>query len=260
MDIYQHFRKDEQPFIDQVLNWREQVERQYMAKYSDFLDPREQRIFQSIIGQDEEFVLAFFGGVKGTERKQALLAPFYQTVVNEEFPIDILTASYPAKFVNIEHRDVLGAFLSLGLMRKKLGDIVIDQEIGSIQIIVCSDISDYVIAHLNSIKKANVQFERIPIKQAVAVESDWAERETTVSSLRLDVLTKHFYRFSRKQAMELINKGYVKVNFKIVEDPAFLVEPGDIISCRGKGRSKLQEIIGQTKKHKWRVKFARLKN
>lgn len=110
MDIYQHFRKDEQPFIDQVLSWREQVERQYILKYSDFLDPREQYIYQSIIGQDEEINLHFFGGIEGTERKQALLAPYYETVSNESFPIDILTASYPVKFVNIEHRDVLGAF------------------------------------------------------------------------------------------------------------------------------------------------------
>lgn len=260
MDIYQHFRKDEQSFIDQVLSWREQVERQYVPKYSDFLDPREQYIYQSIIGQDQQFILSFFGGVEGTERKQALLAPYYETVTNEAFPIDILAASYPVKFVNIEHRDVLGAFLSLGLMRKKLGDLAIDPDKGTIQIIVSSDISDFIAVHLTSIKKANIQFKKTPFSQAISMKDDWTEHETTVSSLRLDVVIKHFYHLSRTQALELIKKGFVKVNFKIVEDPAFIIESGDILSCRGKGRSRLNEIIGQTKKQKWRINYARLKN
>ncbi|MBU5594630.1 RNA-binding protein [Amphibacillus sp. MSJ-3] len=258
MDIYQHFRKDEQPFIDQVLSWREQVERQYILKYSDFLDPREQYIYQSIIGQDEEINLHFFGGIEGTERKQALLAPYYETVSNESFPIDILTASYPVKFVNIEHRDVLGAFLSLGIMRKKLGDLAIDSNNGRIQIITSADISEYVATHLTSIKKASIQFKKIPISQAILIKDDWKTFETTVSSLRLDVILKHFYHLSRTQATELIKKDLVKVNFKIVEDPSFLVELGDIISCRGKGRSRLNQIIGQTKKQKWRINYARL--
>ena len=72
MSIYQHFRKDEAPFIDQILNWKDQVEQQYITKYSDFLDPREQYIYQNIIGQDEQFRLAFFGGVENAERKQAI--------------------------------------------------------------------------------------------------------------------------------------------------------------------------------------------
>jgi len=80
MDIYQHFRKDEQAFIDQVLNWREQVDRQYIVNYSDFLDPREQYIYKTIIGHDEQFVLKFFGGVESAERKQAILAPYYESL------------------------------------------------------------------------------------------------------------------------------------------------------------------------------------
>lgn len=260
MSIYQHYRKEEEPFIDQILNWKEQVEQQYIVKNSDFLDPREQYIFKSIIGNDDQFILSFFGGVEGTERKQALLAPYYEVIQKEDFPIDILSASFSAKFVKMEHRDVLGAFYSLGLDRKKLGDLAIDAVNGKVQIMVSSDISDYVIAHFTQIKKANVQFERIEFDQADRVRNDWSEDEATVSSLRLDVLIKHFYRISRNNALELIKKGHVKVNFKVVEDPAFIAEPGDIISCRGKGRSRLNEVSGQTKKQKWRISFSLLEN
>ena len=260
MSIYQHFRKDEAPFIDQILNWKDQVEQQYITKYSDFLDPREQYIYQNIIGQDEQFRLDFFGGVENAERKQAILAPFYETIEQESFPITILTANFPVKFVTIEHRDVLGAFLSLGLLRKKLGDVSIDLETGMIQLIVSSDISDFIIAQFNSIKNATVQFQPVALAEAIAIKDEWVNHETTVSSLRLDVVLKHFYRLSRTQASDVIKKGFVKVNFKTVEDPTFIVETGDILSCRGKGRSRLNQIITQTKKQKWRVEFSRLKN
>lgn len=260
MDIYQHFRKDEASFIDQVLNWKDQVEQQYITKYSDFLDPREQYIFENIIGQDEQYQLEFFGGIENAERKQAILAPFYEIIEKDSFPITVLTANFPAKFVTIEHRDVLGAFISLGLLRKKLGDVSIDLETGTIQLIVSSDISDFIIAQFNSIKNANVQFKPVPLTEAIETKDEWINQETTVSSLRLDVVLKHFYRFSRSQAAESIKKGFVKVNFKTVEDPAFLVEAGDMLSCRGKGRSRLNHLITQTKKQKWRVEFSKLKN
>jgi|SRR5690625_294496 len=260
MDIYQHFRKDEQAFIDQVLNWREQVDRQYIVNYSDFLDPREQYIYKTIIGHDEQFVLKFFGGVESAERKQAILAPYYESIEDEDFPIVILTTTYPAKFVTIEHRDVLGAFLSLGILRKKLGDIAIDPDASTIQLIVSADISDFVLTQLTSIKKANVQFKEVALSEAISPKDEWQNFDTTVSSLRLDVILRSFYRFSRNQAAEQIKKGLVKVNFKVVEDPAFVTEPGDMLSCRGKGRSKLNEILGQSKKKKWRVNYSRLKN
>ena len=48
-DIYQHFRKDEQPFVDQVLGWKKIALDQYRMKLTDFLDPREQFITQSVI-------------------------------------------------------------------------------------------------------------------------------------------------------------------------------------------------------------------
>lgn len=259
MDIYQHFRKDEQPFIDQVFSWKDQVERQYIQKYSDFLDPREQKIYQSIIGNNDQFVLRFFGGTRQAERKQAILAPFYETINKNDFPITVLQASYSTKFVSIEHRDVLGAFVSLGLQRKKIGDIVINKEQGNVQLIVSQDIAEFVRLHLTSIKNATIQLNEISYDEVVEPNLIWQSHQTTVSSLRLDVMIKHIYGFSRQLAGQAIQKGKVKVNFKTVEDPAFTVEEGDVFSLRGKGRSRLTEVLGVSKKEKWKIVYQILK-
>ncbi len=62
MALYEHFRKEERPFVEQASEWKEQVETRYESKLTDFLDPREQDILRSIIGNDEVVKLEFFGG------------------------------------------------------------------------------------------------------------------------------------------------------------------------------------------------------
>ncbi|KAB8138668.1 RNA-binding protein [Gracilibacillus oryzae] len=256
MDLYQHFREEEYPYIDQVLSWRDEVTERYHSKLTDFLHPREQKIFQSLIGNEETLKLQFFGAWEDAERKRALLTPFYEEITAKSFEVELLQAKYPEKFVTISHPDVLGAFLSAGIERKKLGDITIND--GYIQILVAKDITTYLISNVTSIKKANVQFHSIPFSQLLDSTNRWVENTATCSSLRLDVLIKEMYQTSRQQAADLIKKGLVKVNFQTIEQAAFLLEEGDMLSVRGKGRSRLKEIQGKTKKDKVRITFEKL--
>lgn len=68
-DIYQHFRKDEQPFVDQVLGWKNIALDQYRMKLTDFLDPREQFITQSVIQHSDELGLMFLAGMRKRSEK-----------------------------------------------------------------------------------------------------------------------------------------------------------------------------------------------
>lgn len=74
MSIYQHFRKEEYPFIDQVLQWKDEAEERYSVKLTDFLDPREQDIAQSIIGKDSEASLSFWEALLFREKKSPHLS------------------------------------------------------------------------------------------------------------------------------------------------------------------------------------------
>ncbi|RKQ37410.1 RNA-binding protein [Oceanobacillus halophilus] len=255
MDIYQHFRKDEHSFIDQVLSWKEQVERTFIPKLTDFLDPREQQIIEMLIGTNhDELKLYFNGGGVHSERKRAVIAPLYEEIEQDTYQLSLLQAKYQDKFVTLEHRDVMGAFLSLGVKRKKLGDILVKD--GVIQIVTAQEIAFYVLTNLNSIKKANIEFGEKPFTSLIEVEKNWIEMDKTVSSLRLDAVLKEIYHISRKDAAEYIKRQYVKVNFKVVEEAKFPLQEGDLLSLRGKGRSKLVKINGQTKKEKWKLTVA----
>ncbi|WP_226037951.1 RNA-binding protein [Aquibacillus saliphilus] len=256
MDIYQHFRKEEHPFIDQVLSWKESLDRNYQRRISDFLTPREQTIFQSIVGNNEDYTWGLFGGIE-SERKRAILAPYYEEINQSDYGITLLEATYPTKFITLEHRDVLGAFLSMGIKRKKLGDLIVQE--GVIQIIVAEEVATYVKTNLIEVKKAKVSLAETSIDNLLPNNETWESRATTVASLRLDVVIKDIYNISRQNAVDFIQKGLVKVNFRKVENPAFQLEEADLISLRGKGRSRLKEIHGLSKKEKWKITTEKLK-
>lgn len=258
MGIYQHFRKDEHPFIDQVLSWKDVVEQTYQTKLTDFLDPREQQIVQSLIGSaNDDLQIKFHGVGDYVERKRAIIAPFYEELNDEVFQLTLLEASYNSKFISLSHPDVMGAFLSLGIDRSKLGDIFVTE--GNIQIIVASEIAQYVIANLTTIRNANISLVEKAFADLHEKELNWIESDKTVSSLRLDVILSGIYNMSRKDAANYLKRKQVKVNFKLVDDGTFEIFEGDLMSVRGKGRSKLIKINGETRKGKVRITSAILK-
>lgn len=253
MNIYQHFRKEEYPFIDQVLQWKQEAEERYSVKLTDFLDPREQDIAESMIGKGSEASLSFWGGSSFSERKRALIYPSYFEPEKKDFEVSILEIQYPTKFVTIEHRDVLGSLMNLGIKRGKFGDIL--QNNDRIQIIVTGDIADYVHLNVERIGKASVKMKPVSEDELIASDETYEMKEGTVSSLRLDVVLSEIYGLSRSKVSPLIQGSKVKVNWRVTEETSFAVEPGDYLSLRGYGRSKLLAVEGKTKKDKWRISY-----
>ncbi|WP_053366124.1 YlmH family RNA-binding protein [Bacillus sp. FJAT-27245] len=257
MNIYQHFRPSEREFIDQVLQWKNQAEISYAVKLTDFLDPREQHILKTLIGENGEVRVEFYGGTGRAERRRALLLPDYAETAEEEFQISLMDIRYPSKFVSIEHPQVLGSLMSIGLKRGKFGDILIGE--GKAQFYCASEVVDFVKMQLESIGRASVNISEIPIGQALQPAEAWAEETLTVSSLRLDAVLAAIHHLSRQKAQLLIQQGLVKVNWAETANPAFEMGEGDMISTRGYGRSRVISIEGKTKKEKWRIIAAKQK-
>lgn len=257
MNLYQHFRKEEHAFIDQVLEWKQTVENQYSPKLTDFLDPREQEIVQQVIGTNGDTQVEFFGGIKGLERQRAFLYPSYFTPTETDYQLSFFELKYPVKFVTVDHRKVLGSLMSLGLKRSKFGDILTQGE--RIQIIVAQEIADYVRMNLTSVGKAAISLTEINASDLLEITEEWTEQTVTVSSLRLDTVLSSILNISRQKVQALIENGLVKVNWKKIEQTSFECKEYDVLSVRGHGRSKLHSIDGKTKKDKWRIIVGRQK-
>ncbi|MEI5906097.1 RNA-binding protein [Bacillus spongiae] len=257
MNIYQHFREDERDFIDTVLAWKDDVDHQFAPKLTNFLDPREQFIVASIIGQNDDVAYSFFGGGEVVERKRCFLYPSYFKPDVEDYRISLFQIHYHQKFNTLDHRQVLGSLMSIGLGREKFGDILFDN--GIIQFFADSDLKDYVMMNFESVGKATIKVDEIPLENALKATDIWKESMETVSSLRLDVVLSALLNMGRSKSRLLISSGKVKVNWREEESSSFLCEPGDIISIRGYGRIKVMAVEGKTKKDKWRMTVGLLK-
>jgi RNA-binding protein YlmH len=257
MNIYQHFRPEEKEFIDQVLNWKDFVENTYVPKLTDFLDPREQHILKTIIGQHIDLTCEFFGGSLSSERKRALLVPAYEVVDPVDFQIQLFEIDYPSKFVTIEHPQVLGSLMSLGLKRGKFGDILFQDK--RIQLFICHEVSDYVKTQVQSIGRAKVAFSSVGLENAICSNETLDEEWITISSLRLDTVISGIHHVSRQKSLSFIQQGLVKVNWTLIENPSFECDEGDLISTRSYGRVKILSIEGKTKKEKWRINVGKQK-
>ncbi|GLV61939.1 RNA-binding protein S4 [Bacillus mycoides] len=255
MSIYEHFRPDEEVFVDKVLEWKQAAE-YHQVKLTDFLDPRQQQIVSMVIGQGEVAV-RFDGAMPESERKRALIYPDYLELNEEEFQIEVLEIDYPSKFYTLEHRQILGAFMSLGLTREKCGDILLQEN--RAQIAVAKEVASYIEMNLQSIGKVKVSLAPVQAEQILRVGEKWGEKSGTVSSLRLDVLLAEMLHISRQKVQPLIKGGLVKVNWKTVEQTAYECFPGDVFSVRGYGRSKIFTVEGRTKRDKWRILYGILK-
>ncbi|WP_416151028.1 RNA-binding protein [Salipaludibacillus sp. HK11] len=251
MSIYEHYRKDEHAFVDQVVDWKSLVELEYRSKITDFLDPRQQKMLLSLIGNSDEVNVSFWGGHESAERKRALLYPDYLTPKKDDFQVCAFELHYPSKFVTIEHPQILGSLMSIGMKRDKFGDILSKE--GRFQIIMSQEVADYILVNFQSVGKAKIELEPIPDDQVIEQVKMLEESFVTVSSMRLDTVISEAFRISRSKVKPQIVSESVKVNWKVVVDPSYQLEEGDVLSMKGQGRCELMEKNGETKKGKQRL-------
>ena len=249
--IFQHFRKDEQPFIEKVNSWVKEVEDTYAPKLTEFLDPRQRFITESIVG-NSDLVLMAEGGFPDAERQRMLIYPDYYTPSKEEFQISIYEVNYPQKFVTIKHSQLLGSLMSVGIERSRFGDIQLTEE--AVQFAVAEEVSEYI--HVNFTQVGKVKVAVTPVlneEEDIVVEEEWTEEMHIVSSLRLDTVVAALTNSSRAKASSLIKGEKVKVNWAMIDKQDFEVEEYDVLSIRGSGRFRIMSIEGRTKKDKIRV-------
>jgi RNA-binding protein YlmH len=255
LSIYHHFRVEERALVERVVEWADLVSERQQPRLTSFLDPREQFIVQSIVGRNVDVHVSFYGGYEQAERKRAIIVPDFFEVSPEDFQVTLLSVEGNYKALPFEHRDLLGSVLGLGLKREKIGDLLLSEE--KQQIIVAKEIAEYISLHLQQVSRYDVRCESIDWDDIHIEAEDWVYRDTTVSSLRLDVILSEILPFSRSKAVPLIKTGKVKVNWKVVEHAASTLEEGDILSVKGYGRFLLAKLDGQTKKQKYRVQLGR---
>lgn len=212
-------------------------------QYSKFLNIAEQGLVSTI----KTCPFAFFGGYDGAERAVAVFGSEELCGYESTPPVSFLKIT-PAseKFADtLSHRDFLGSVMALGVKREMLGDIVINANCGYL---VCLDsVADFICDNLVQVRHTTVHCERIETIPDNAVPVPKTQ-ETVVSSLRVDAVISAAYKLSRSDSKELFSKKLVFINSRPCVNGDKILEDGDVVSVRGKGRIKLIETRRETKK------------
>lgn len=251
-NILPHFRPEEHPFVERSFDWIRQATQRSKVIITPFLDPREQFIIQSLVQRESDLVIEFDGGYDGAERCEARIAPEYFYLDDEPFPLTFLRLNAE---VPLEHREVLGSLMGLGISRQKLGDIL--PASGFSQVILATEMKDYVLGNLTKVGRKRVDVEEIHREQLLVEPHQELVKQTTVSSLRLDTFIAASCGLSRAKAVELVHLGRCKVNWRIIDHPDYSLVEGDVLSVRGYGRIRFLEMKEITKKGRFPIRYSR---
>lgn len=240
-------------FLDKVSKSSKYHEQVFTA----FLSPLACSVCEKLFWQcHEDISLKVFGGHDSAEYKMMGLSPSYLPLEESDFPIRLVVATVKAKTHDLTHRDVLGALMSLGFKRDRIGDLWISEN--DIQMICDADMSAYITSQLEKIGRFGVVCECRPLELLKLPEVSTEEAFKTVSSLRLDAVLAAGFNLSRGVAVDLIQADKVKINHLPTGSSTQLLKEGDLISCRGKGRMVLSAIEGTSKKDRIKIRIIKM--
>ncbi len=212
-------------------------------KFVGFLRPEE--VAEIINGCHLEGIKhSFFGGYKDAERVYFGAFPEWCDEGQEYFPVSALTFTFRAT-EQLSHRNFLGTFMSLGIARETVGDILIEK--GRAVAFFSSDIIGFVKSQITKISGEGVSITEgftLPLPGMTGF-SDFTD---TVASARLDCVVASLIGGSRSKANEFIEQKLVLVNSVCCDKTVKTVKSGDTVTIRSKGKFIIDSIDGKTKK------------
>ena len=233
--------------LAKVLDRAEQAAGRNVPAWTDFLSPQQQMLAQDLLrlaGIPETAWLRQ-GGYQGAERNILLFLPDWMELETAESPLRCLRASFRPED-RLSHRDILGSLMGMGIVREKVGDILVSPE--SADLIVLDTVAQFLLSSWNSAGRARLAVTEIPAAHLHIPEVRCEEVRDTVSSLRLDAVAASGFSLSRGKAADLIASGRVQLNHRECVKPDHAVAQGDVLSCRGLGKCVLTEVGGPSKK------------
>ena len=235
---------EERTMMARILDKYDQCQRRSIPTATGFLSPAEQQAAARLLrmaGIDAGAV--WNGGYEGAERK---LLQFLPDWAEED---DEAIACLRARFRGEEapnHRDCLGSLMGLGIVREKIGDILILPD--CCEVIAAADLLPFLLQNWTSAGRVHLSVSELPLEELIVPEQRVKTIRDTVMSLRLDAVAASGFSMSRTKAAELIASGRVQLNHMDCLKGDRLVAQGDVVTARGLGKFVLSEVGGLSKK------------
>ncbi len=228
--------------IDDLLTVSEKRRR---PGFTAFLNEAEQRYAGEYL-EERGADFCFWGGFESCTRRMLCIFP---ESGEESFPIYSLTFTFRSAD-SLSHRDFLGSFLSLGINREQIGDILTAD---GYAIVFCTKTAYSLISELTKIGKTGVAVNE-GITRAVP-EVRFTEQSVVVASLRADCVVSAVSGLSREKSADYIKSGHFMLNYEVCTNVSKLLADRDIITLRGYGKFVLASGGTETKKGRLRIEL-----
>ena len=178
---------EERLLLAHVLDRAEQARRRNTPAETDFLSPAEQAKCAALLrlAGIPETDFAADGGYDGAERRILLFLPDWLEREDAGAPIRCLRARYRAE-KPMTHRDFLGALMGIGVVRGKIGDILVGED--SADVLVHASVADFLLSSWDSAGRTKLRLSEVDRRDLHIPASRFREVRDTVSSLRLNSL------------------------------------------------------------------------
>jgi photosystem II S4 domain protein len=238
-----------------VIDQAEQAIKTWDVICSDFLSPPELADVQQMFSRLTEVQLVSWGGYPQAERQRVAIARTDLPLETSQVAVAALDIAGNFLFDPASHRDFLGAILGTGIVRDKVGDILVLGDRGA-QAIVVPELVDFLETSLTQVRSVPVKTQRTDLSLLKIREPKKKELTTVEASMRLDAIASAGFGMSRSKMVDLISSGDVRVNWKEMTQASHQLKSGDLVAIRGKGRLELGEVA-VTKKDRYRVQLTR---
>jgi len=246
--------------IAKVLDKLKFVNSRNRFENTDFLDLSQQNKIKDILERRKENTCEFWGGYDEAERTMLIIFPneIYNNVDRNNIYnqiMQIARITLPKElWGTYEHKTYLGALMKLGLKREKIGDIIVRHD--GADIIISKDLEKFITNNLNDLtrfQKAKIEILELEELKYVAPKKEIIK--INVPSMRLDCIIGELARCSRNEASEIIEQERVFVDFKEEIRGTRIINESSYITIRGKGRFKINKILGTTKSGRYSVEI-----
>ena len=205
---------------------------------TEFLNMYQENIIRKELERIKFKNYIFTGGYEEAESKLLILYPDKLRV--------LLPNEQMGKY---QHKDYLGTIMQFGLVRERIGDILVYENCA--YIIALQENVQYIKDSLIETKKfKKSKIEIIDIKEIEVKTPEFETFKITVNSLRLDNFVSEIGKLSRNETSKLIESEQVSVNCKVETRQSKIVEQGDVLIIRRKGKFIIDEFGSLNKKGK----------
>ena len=243
--------------ITRVIDKAEQAIKNWEVVVTDFFSPPVLAEVETIFKNLTEIEALSWGGYPQAERQRVALSRHDLPLDESQVELAALDIAGNFLFDPATHRDFLGSILGTGIVREKVGDIIVLGERGA-QVIVVPEMVDFLTSALTQVRSVAVKTQQIEFSELKIRPPKKKEMTTVEASMRLDAIASAGFGMSRSKMASAITGKDVRVNWKEVTQSSYNVKEGDLIAVRGKGRLEIGEV-SVTKKQRYRVNLVRYK-